>query len=135
METFGFHLARLDFRDHSSKLDGRESELLAELWTMGAIQKQHGRTAADHFILSMTRGAGDMLHVHRLARLAASAVPLAVIGLMGGVASLGFAAAALSLTSVVALIALEFIVAFLQAFVFAALTCVYLNDVVNLHSH
>ena len=71
VETFGFHLARLDFRDHSSKLDGRESELLAELWTIGAIQKQHGRTAADHFILSMTRGAGDMLHVHRLARLAA----------------------------------------------------------------
>ena len=62
-------------------------------------------------------------------------VSLGLLGLMGGVASLGFAAAALSLTSVVALIALEFIVAFLQAFVFAALTCVYLNDVVNLHSH
>jgi F-type H+-transporting ATPase subunit a len=40
-----------------------------------------------------------------------------------------------ALGSVVALLALEFIVAFLQAFVFAALTCVYLNDVVNLHSH
>jgi F-type H+-transporting ATPase subunit a len=37
--------------------------------------------------------------------------------------------------SVVALIALEFVVAFLQAFVFAVLACVYLNDVVNLHSH
>jgi F-type H+-transporting ATPase subunit a len=37
---------------------------------------------------------------------------------------------------VVALTALEFIVAFLQAFVFAALTTVYLNDVVNLgHGH
>ena len=36
----------------------------------------------------------------------------------------------------VALMALEFIVAFLQAFVFAALTCTYLSDVVNLdHGH
>jgi F-type H+-transporting ATPase subunit a len=41
----------------------------------------------------------------------------------------------LSLTSVVALTALEFMVAFLQAFVFAVLTCVYLNDVVHLDSH
>jgi F-type H+-transporting ATPase subunit a len=40
----------------------------------------------------------------------------------------------LSLTSVVALTALEFMVAFLQAFVFAVLTCVYLNDVVHLDS-
>jgi F-type H+-transporting ATPase subunit a len=36
---------------------------------------------------------------------------------------------------VVALTALEFMVAFLQAFVFAVLTCVYLNDVVHLDSH
>jgi len=37
---------------------------------------------------------------------------------------------------IVALMALEFVVAFLQAFVFAALTCVYLNEVVNLdHGH
>ena len=37
---------------------------------------------------------------------------------------------------VVALCALELIVAFLQAFVFAALTCTYLSDVVNLdHGH
>lgn len=71
VETFDFHLARLDFRDHSTKLDRRESELLAELWTMGTIQKSHGSDAADHFILSMTRGAQDILRLHRLARLAA----------------------------------------------------------------
>ena len=40
--------------------------------------------------------------------------------------------AGLSLAMVVALTALEFLVAFLQAFVFAVLTCIYLNDVVNL---
>ena len=54
----------------------------------------------------------------------------------GGLASLGLVGSALSLSMVVALMALEFIVAFLQAFVFAALTCTYLNDVVNLdHGH
>jgi F-type H+-transporting ATPase subunit a len=37
---------------------------------------------------------------------------------------------------IVALTTLEFVVAFLQAFVFAALACVYLNEVVNLdHGH
>ena len=60
---------------------------------------------------------------------------LAILALGGGLASMAWAVSALSLGSVVALIALEFIVAFLQAFVFAALACVYLNDVVNLHSH
>ena len=54
----------------------------------------------------------------------------------GGLASLGLVGSALSLSMVVALMALEFIVAFLQAFVFAALTCTYLSDVVNLdHGH
>ena len=42
----------------------------------------------------------------------------------------------LSMGMVVALTALEFLVAFLQAFVFAILACIYLNDVVNLeHAH
>jgi F-type H+-transporting ATPase subunit a len=53
----------------------------------------------------------------------------------GGLGVLGFPAAALALTGVVALTALEFLVAFLQAFVFAVLACVYLNDVVNLGHH
>ena len=54
---------------------------------------------------------------------------------LGSMGVLGWAGAALALTSVVALTALEFMVAFLQAFVFAVLTCVYLNDVVHLDSH
>ncbi len=54
----------------------------------------------------------------------------------GGVGYLGLLGSALSLGMVIALMALEFIVAFLQAFVFAALTCTYLSDVVNLdHGH
>ncbi|MFN3816982.1 F0F1 ATP synthase subunit A [Brevundimonas sp.] len=49
---------------------------------------------------------------------------------------LGLPVAALSLGMVVGITALEFLVAFLQAFVFAVLTSIYLNDVVNLgHGH
>ena len=48
---------------------------------------------------------------------------------------LGIPGAALALGGVVALTALEFLVAFLQAFVFAVLTCVYLNDAVHAGHH
>ena len=48
----------------------------------------------------------------------------------------GLFIAPLSMGMTVGLTALEFLVAFLQAFVFAVLTCIYLNDVVNLdHAH
>jgi F-type H+-transporting ATPase subunit a len=54
----------------------------------------------------------------------------------GGAAYAALIPSALSFFMVVALTALELIVGFLQAFVFAALACVYLNDVVNLgHGH
>jgi len=62
-------------------------------------------------------------------------ISLGALAATGGVASLAYVAAALSLGGVVALTALEFLVAFLQAFVFAVLACVYLNDVVNLGHH
>lgn len=39
------------------------------------------------------------------------------------------------LLAAVAVTALEFLVAFLQAYVFAMLTCIYLNDAVHLHDH
>jgi F-type H+-transporting ATPase subunit a len=79
---------------------------------------------------------GNMIGGHVVLNIFGSfVVSLGLLALGGGLATLGWAVSALSLGSVVALIGLEFIVAFLQAFVFAALTCVYLNDVVNLHSH
>ena len=53
----------------------------------------------------------------------------------GGVAYLAYVAAILAFGGVLALTALEFLVAFLQAFVFAVLTCVYLNDAVHAGHH
>ena len=70
----------------------------------------------------------------RLAR-AGFVVSLGALAAGGGLGLLGIPGAMLSLGGVVALTALEFLVAFLQAFVFAVLACVYLNDVVNLGHH
>ena len=54
---------------------------------------------------------------------------------LGGIGLVGIPGAVLAMGGVVALTALEFLVAFLQAFVFAVLTTVYLNDVVHLDQH
>ncbi len=69
-KVFGFHLAELDFRDHSSKLTEARDELLAEFQCLRHIQREHGVAAADHFILSMTRRADDIRQLLELARRA-----------------------------------------------------------------
>ena len=80
---------------------------------------------------------GNMLGGHvALKVFAGFVVTLGAMAAGGGFGLLGIPGAALSMTMVVGLTALEFLVAFLQAFVFAVLTCIYLNDVVNLdHAH
>ena len=61
---------------------------------------------------------------------------IACIGMGGAGAGVGiifgnYLAAALPLALVVALTALELLVAFLQAYVFTILTCIYLNDAIH----
>ena len=53
------------------------------------------------------------------------------ITLLAGLGIFGIAGATLPLALVVALTALELLVAFLQAYVFAILTCIYLNDAIH----
>jgi F-type H+-transporting ATPase subunit a len=53
------------------------------------------------------------------------------ITLLGGFGIAGWLGATLPLALVVALTALELLVAFLQAYVFAILTCIYLNDAIH----
>jgi len=53
------------------------------------------------------------------------------ITLLGGLGIAGVVGAVLPLLLVVALTALELLVAFLQAYVFAILTCIYLNDAIH----
>ena len=53
------------------------------------------------------------------------------IGMLGALGFLGWAGAVLPLGLTMALTALELLVAFLQAYVFAILTCIYLNDAIH----
>ena len=71
------------------------------------------------------------LSVRLFANMMAGHTMLKVFG--GFVISLGLLGGWLPLTFSVALTGLEILVAFLQAYVFAILTCIYLNDALNLH--
>jgi len=57
-----------------------------------------------------------------------------VIGLAGAGGALSLLSIA-PLLAITAVSALEFLIAFLQAYVFAILTCIYLNDALHLHDH
>ena len=71
------------------------------------------------------------LSVRLFANMMAGHTMLKVFG--GFVISLGLIGGWLPLTFSVALTGSEILVAFLQAYVFAILTCIYLNDALNLH--
>ena len=71
------------------------------------------------------------LSVRLFANMLAGHTMMKVFG--GFVISLGIVGGWLPLSFSVALTGLEILVAFLQAYVFAILTCIYLNDALNLH--
>ena len=71
------------------------------------------------------------LSVRLFANMMAGHTMLKVFG--GFVISLGILGGWLPLSFSIALTGLEILVAFLQAYVFAILTCIYLNDALNLH--
>ena len=79
------------------------------------------------------------LSVRLFANMLAGHTMLAVFG--GFVVALGAAGGVLSVLSIapmlliVAIMLLELLVAFLQAYVFAILTCIYLNEALHLHEH
>lgn len=73
---------------------------------------------------------GNMVGGHIVMKVFAGfIIALAALGVGGWIGGL------LSLSTIVALTTLEFLVAYLQAFVFAVLACVYLSDVVNIGHH
>lgn len=53
------------------------------------------------------------------------------VGMLGAIGFIGWVGAVLPLGLTVALTALELLVAFLQAYVFTILTCIYLNDAIH----
>ena len=83
VETFGFHLAELEVRQHSAvhrkvldELDagGERSELAEEglevFRVVKFLQDRYGPRAAGRYIVSFTQSAEDLANVHRLARYA-----------------------------------------------------------------
>jgi phosphoenolpyruvate carboxylase len=92
VQTFGFHLAGLEVRQHSAiqsrALEAFESgrseepdpaalELLASLRAVAEIQRRFGPAAAGRWIVSFTHGPQDLLDVLRLADLAGRDEPRA----------------------------------------------------------
>ncbi|MDB5522728.1 MAG: synthase subunit a [Rhizobium sp.] len=75
------------------------------------------------------------LSVRLFANLLAGHITLKVFAgfvvTLGAMGPIGIAGAILPLAMTVALTGLEFLVAFLQAYVFAVLTCMYLNDAIH----
>lgn len=80
VETFGFHLAELEVRQHSQvhaqaltelaegRTSERTDEVLATIRTIGWIQERFGTTACSRYVVSFTRSADDVAAVYTLAR-------------------------------------------------------------------
>ncbi|HEY1644674.1 MAG TPA: phosphoenolpyruvate carboxylase, partial [Streptosporangiaceae bacterium] len=82
-QTFGFHLAGLEVRQHSAvhaealrelhagaARSPRTREVLATLTAIARIQDSYGPQACHRYIVSFTRSAADIAAVYELARLA-----------------------------------------------------------------
>ncbi|MBF8186690.1 phosphoenolpyruvate carboxylase [Nonomuraea sp. K274] len=80
VETFGFHLAELEVRQHSQvhaaalaelrtggELSERTEEVLATIRVIGWIQERFGVTACSRYVVSFTRSAEDIAAVYELA--------------------------------------------------------------------
>ena len=88
VETFGFHMVEMEFRQHSlvheraladirahgvlGKLDPMTREVLDTFRAIGAIQKRYGQKMARRYIVSFTKSARHMADVYELAELAFS---------------------------------------------------------------
>ena len=72
-----------------------------------------------------------ILWVHGDADAVVSDASFSDINHLGALGIVGWVGAVLPLALTVALTALELLVAFLQAYVFAILTCIYLNDAIH----
>src|SRR5262245_45404 len=91
-ETFGFHAASLEVRQHSSvheralreieaggEVSAQTAEVLATLRAVGWIQGRFGVAACHRYVVSFTRSAGDVAAVYRLALYAARTGPPPVL--------------------------------------------------------
>jgi len=91
-ETFGFHAASLEVRQHSAvheralreaeaggELSAQTAEVLATMRAIGWIQGRFGVAACHRYVVSFTRSAADIAAVYRLAALAVRSGPPPVL--------------------------------------------------------
>ncbi|GAB2652851.1 phosphoenolpyruvate carboxylase [Kribbella swartbergensis] len=89
VQSFGFHLAELEVRQHSSvhtkaleevlsggELSDQTEEVLATLRVIGQIQQRFGPQACRRYVVSFTRNAGDLAAVYELADAAMDGRPI-----------------------------------------------------------
>ncbi|MBB6567045.1 phosphoenolpyruvate carboxylase [Kribbella sandramycini] len=89
VNSFGFHLAELEVRQHSSvhtkaleevlgggELSEQTEEVLATLRVIGQIQQRFGPEACRRYVVSFTRNAGDLAAVYELADAALDGRPI-----------------------------------------------------------
>jgi len=74
VQTFGFHLASLEVRQHSLQLTPSD-EMLETFRTIKRIQDRYGVNACRRLIVSFTRSASDIAKVYELAELATNGKP------------------------------------------------------------
>nr|WP_238351619.1 phosphoenolpyruvate carboxylase [Kribbella shirazensis] len=89
VNSFGFHLAELEIRQHSSvhakaleevlgggELSDQTEEVLATLRVIAQIQQRFGPEACRRYVVSFTRNAGDLAAVYELADAALDGRPI-----------------------------------------------------------
>jgi len=87
-ETFGFHLAELEVRQHSAvhaaalrelrvgqQPSPQTREVLATIEAIASIQRRHGVDACRRYVVSFTTSAADIAAVYELAELACDPQP------------------------------------------------------------
>ncbi|WP_456826710.1 phosphoenolpyruvate carboxylase [Cellulomonas sp. P5_E12] len=95
VQTFGFHLAELEVRQHSQVHEGaladlakngvdgtlepRTVEVLDTFRAIGAVQRRYGALAARRYIVSFTQSAEHLAAVYQLAEIAFAGVDAPVI--------------------------------------------------------
>ena len=88
VETFGFHLAELEVRQHSgvhatsleeatagTNISPMTAEVLETIRTIAWLQSEYGVDACRRYVISFTRTASDIANVYELARLATDGNP------------------------------------------------------------
>ena len=94
IETFGFHLCSLEWRDHRDRVVAKSADVILSLAAIGAIRRRRGPQAASTLILANTESASDILTLLAHAREAGAldAGPMQVVPLFESIASLRSAA-------------------------------------------